>query len=386
MSIRKAYKDRIKYTAIVVGGAGMGALVYYFLANALLYFMVGWLFFIPMVGIIYMVQGFQEYRTISRNISLDEKYIEKLKPSLEKHQGNFSAAIRDIINQNTNTSSYENPVSLDNNIFKWILNETDGLLLPDNILNELIDPCLISSMEKLERFLNNKFRGLEWGINIVLKYDSNTSPSEVLIEIGGDSQKIRLVASMISQFLVKNSLNYIPLKIMSTINLDKYIKVELSRSNRTEAIDSLVTFFGSSDETNEIIKSKPAFWKAIFNTYISSNYNMVTVHRNYFEDLFTGKVPIGEITIENLARKPISEIPLEKMILLIKQVYESSRIVDRVDIYEENLIFFHSYRNKEAIEKLRKSLLMLLNASGHIYNAKSTANMIVLMHQEQETN
>jgi hypothetical protein len=270
-------------------------------------------------------------------------------------------------------------------MLKWILNETDGLLLPDNILDELIDPCLISSMEKLERYLNNKFRGLEWDINIVLKYDSNTSPSEVLIETGGDSQKIRLVASIISQFLVKNSLNYIPLKIRSTINLDKYIKVELSRSNRTEAIDSLVTFFGSSDETNEIIKSKPAFWKAVFNTHISSNYNMITVHRNYFEDLFTDKVPIGEITIENIARKPISEIPLEKMIFLIKQVYESSRIVDRVDIYKENLIFFHSYRNKEAIEKLRKSLLMLLNSSGHIYDAKSTANMIVFMHQEQET-
>jgi len=50
---------------------------------------------------------------------------------------------------------------------------------------------------------------------------------------------------------------------------------------------------------------------------------MVTVHRNYFEELLANSIPLGEITIENLAKKPIQEIPLNEMLALIKKVYET---------------------------------------------------------------
>ncbi len=372
--------SKLKNAAILTGVAAIGIAAYYFFDKTFLVFIVGWLFFIPMAGIVYMVHGFQEFKTVSRNISLDKEYIEKLKPSLEKHNGNFSAAIRDAIYQSA-TASPGKPVSVDNFVLNWMMKEVDGLLLPENVLDQIIDPGLMGSMEKLEGFLNNKFRELEWDINVVLKYDSNISPSDVLIEIRGDAGKFKLTASLVSQFLVKNSLGNMPLKIGSTMNMDNYMRVELSSSTRSEAIDSMVTFFGNNDEMARTLKSKPAFWKAVFDAHISSNYNMVTIHKNYFEDLFSDKVPLGEITIENLARKPIREIPLKEMLYLIKQVYESSGIIDRVEISGENLILFHSYRNKDAIEKLRKSLAMLLNASGHKYDAASTANMIVLTHR-----
>lgn len=382
MSNKRSSSSRYKTAAFLAGAASIGIAAYFFFDKTLLAFMVGWVFFIPMAGVVYMVHGLQEFRTVSRNISLSKEHIEKLKPSLEKNKGNFSAAIRDVIYQSTTAGSFRDQVSVDNFILNWMVKETDGLLLPDNILDEMIDPGLISSMEKLESFLNNKFIELGWDIGIILKYDSNISPSDVLIEIRGDPRKFNLVASMISQFLVKKSLDNMPLKIESTINLEKYMSVELTYSTKDEATDSLVKFFGNTDEITRTIKSKSAFWKPIFNAHISSDYNMVTVHRNYFEDLFADKVPLGEITIENLARKPIREIPLEEMIFLIKQVYESSRIVDRVEISKQNLILFHSYRNKDAIERLRKSLVMLLNASGHVYDARSTANMIILTNTD----
>lgn len=69
------------------------------------------------------------------------------------------------------------------------------------------------------------------------------------------------------------------------------------------------------------------------------------------------------------------------MLFLIKEVYETSRVADRVEIDKENIILFHNYRNKEAIEKLKKILVMLLEANGHLYDAKSTANIIVLTHR-----
>lgn len=387
MPIRKTFNIWIKRIAIIASVAFIAA-AYYSFSKTLLFFMVGWLFFIPTVGFVYMVYGLQQYKTVTRNVSLDEGHIEKLEPCMKKHKGNFSAAIRDIIDQNTVSSSFRNFASIDNFLLKWMVNEVGNVLIPDNVLDEIIDPRLISSVENLESFLNKRFRELEWDVDIVLKYDNNTSPSDILIEITGESQKIKFVASLISQFLVKNSLKIphnMPLKILSSVNSDRHIRVELSRSNKKEAFDSLVSFFGSEGEIIKTIRSNPAFWKSVINAHILSDYNMVTVHRNYFEDLFADKVPMGEIIIENMAKKPIREIPLEEVFSLIKQVYETSRIIDRVEIDKENLVLFHNYRNKVAVEKMKKSLVMLLEASGHLYDAKSTDSMIFLTHKQSKS-
>ena len=202
-----------------------------------------------------------------------------------------------------------------------------------------------------------------------------------MIEVKGPPQKIRFVARMLAQYLVKNSPEHSPLEITSVFNLDGGIRIELSRSNKKQGYESLITSFGGLNEVIQAIKSRPDFWKSIINGHLLSNYNMVTVHRNYFEDLLSGKVPMGEITIETLAKKPIQEIPLHEMLSLIKEVYETSRVVDRVEVDRENLILFHNYRNKEVIDKLRTSIVSLLEANGHLYDAKSTANMVVLTHR-----
>ena len=90
---------------------------------------------------------------------------------------------------------------------------------------------------------------------------------------------------------------------------------------------------------------------------------------------------MGEITIENIAKRPIQEIPLKEMLSLIKEVYENSRIVETVEIDKDSILLFHNYRSKEAIEILKKMFVMLLEANGHLFEAKSTANMIVLTHR-----
>ncbi|MFZ2412267.1 MAG: hypothetical protein WAW23_11900 [Candidatus Methanoperedens sp.] len=319
----------------------------------------------------------------TRHISLNNDYVEKMKPFVEKNEGSFSAAIRELIDQAGKYNSARNSTAIDSTLFKWMLNEIDGKLVPDTVLDEIIDTRLINSMGELEEYFNKRFGELGWDINVALKYDNNLSPSEVLIEISGNPQKIKFIACMLSQFLVKKCPEHTPLKVISVINFDRSIKVELARSNKEEAIDSVIKFFGELDEVIKTVKNRPDFWKAIINRHLLSNYNMVTIHKNYFEEVLADKVPAGETTIENLVKKPIGEIPLKEMLSLIKEVYETSRIADRVEIDRDNLILFHNYRNKEAIEKLKTILVTLLETNGHLYDAKSTANMIVLTHRPE---
>ena len=318
---------------------------------------------------------------VTKHISIDKECVEKLKPQLERHNGNFSAAIREIIDRNGKSIFPDNSSAIDTSLLKWMLTEIDGTLIPDNILDELLDPALINSIRKLEDCLNCRFRELEWDIDIEFKYDNDTLPTGVLIELRGETHKLRTVARLLSQYMVKNSLEKIPLEIMSVFNINECIRIELARSTKKEAANSLLIFFGGMDEVIKGIKSRPAFWKAIVKRHLLSNYNMVTVHRNFFEDLLSNNIPLGEISIENMAKKPIQEIPLKEMLLLIKDVYETSRVIDKVEIDNENLIIFHSYRSNEAIEKIKKTLVLLLEANGHLFDPKTTANMIVLTHR-----
>ncbi|MDW7727374.1 MAG: hypothetical protein SCH70_09775 [Candidatus Methanoperedens sp.] len=318
---------------------------------------------------------------ITRHISLDNDCIRKIEPYVRKHNNNFSAAIREIIDQAGKYNSKGDSSQVDNPLFRWMLTGMDGFLIPDNILSETIDKRLINSMGEFEKFLNNRFEELGWGVNIDIKYDNDSSPIDAMVEIKGASMKTKLVASLVSHFLVRNSPEHSPLEVKSVMNSSNCIRVELSKSNKNDGEKSLVKFFGCMDEPVNTIKSRIGFWKKILDRHKLSNYNMVTVHRNYFEDLLAARTPMGEIIIENLARKPVTEISLGELLPLIKDVYETSRVVDRVDIDRETIILYHNYRNKEAIEKLKKSLFSLLETNGHLYDAKATANMLVLVHR-----
>lgn len=318
----------------------------------------------------------------SKNISLDDECIKKMESLVTRHQGNFSAAIRELIDSSQRSVLPERASAVDEAIFNWLLNEADGRLVPDNILDEIIDPFLINRLDDLDKYINRRMNDLGWGININIEYDNVLSPSQITVEITGTTYKIKLVARMISQFIVKNSNNSVPLTITSVSTLGNNIKIELTKaSNKKDAINSLTTFFGGTEDIAKAVKSHTAFWKCIVNRHELSNYQMVTIHRNYFEDVLAGKIPMGEIMIETIAKKPIQDIGLKEMLGLIKQVYEASKVVDKVDIRNEKIILLHSYRHKEAIERIKKQLIMLLETNGHMYDAKSTTNMIILEHR-----
>ena len=318
---------------------------------------------------------------VTRHISLDKDCIEKMEPYVQKHNGNFSAAIREIMDKTGKYSSIKNSSVMDKSLFNWMLTEIDDRFIPDNIMDKMIDPLYINSMRQLEEYINRRFVELEWDIDFVLKSDKDSSPIDVLLQIRGTPQKIKFLARLLCQYLVKRSPEHAAIEIRSVSNVNDCIKIELSKSNKKDAEISLITFFGKMDEAIKAIKNSPDFWKNVIYGHLLSNYTMITVHRNYFEDLLAGKIPMDEIMIEILAKKPIHEIPLKEMLSLIKDVYETSRVIDRVEIDRNDLILFHNYRNTDVIEKLKKSLVSLLEANGHLYDAKSTANMIALTHR-----
>ena len=315
---------------------------------------------------------------ISKHISIDEEYFDRIKPYIEKHNGNLGAALREIINQVENHNCYTN---VDTSLSDWIFKEAEGRLVSDSVINEMIDPNLINSMKKLDEYINERFNKSEWNININLEADNDAFPSYILVDIRGSSSKINVMAGILSKYLIRHSSERSPLGIKSVVTFDESIRIEFCMMDKKKALESLFTFFGYTDEVLNILKDKPTFWKTMIERHVNSNYNMITIHRNHFEELLANDIPrIGEITIEILTKKAIQDIPLKELLYLIKNVYENSRIVDKIEIDKHNMIVYHSYRNQNAKDKLKQILVRLLENGGHLYDAESTSNMTILRY------
>jgi predicted hydrocarbon binding protein len=318
----------------------------------------------------------------TKNISLDNVYLNKLKPYIEKHNGNFSSAIREIIDKIEKSVVPDNSSCIYDPFLNWLLEETHGKLIPENILHMMIDPILIHNIGNLDKYVNKKLIDLDWKVDIKIEYNNAIFPHSILIYVTGEQHKMSVATLMISQYIVQNSPDSSPFLIKSVTHLGSITQVELSSTKtKKEGYTSLITFFGEMEETTKAIKDRTSFWKHIVNRHIISNYQMVTIHKNYYEDILAGKIPMGETIVEILAKKPIQDIPLGELLPLIKQVYEISGVVDKVEIRGSDIILFHNYRNKDATERIKKSLIMLMETSGHLYDGKTAANIIVIEHR-----
>lgn len=150
----------------------------------------------------------------------------------------------------------------------------------------------------------------------------------------------------------------------------------IKESNGEMHNDSLCTILGG------IMKGKSSFWKKIIEEHVLSCYNMVTIHKNYFEDLLANNTPTGDTMIELTTRRPVRDLPIKELLSVIKDIYENSRIVDMVEIDDNDMILYHNYRNQEAVHKLKRIIIKLLENGGHSYDAKLTSNMIILKHRQ----
>jgi hypothetical protein len=133
------------------------------------------------------------------------------------------------------------------------------------------------------------------------------------------------------------------------------------------------------DISSEISK-KQDFWKCIVNLYKQTNYNMVTLPKNYYNELLVGKEAPSYLTapIEAIHKIPIRDIPLDVLIQTMKSVYEFMGIVERIDVNENTLYIYHGSTDKRAINAIEKILLNVFDLNGAKYESRCSENLIVM--------
>lgn len=322
---------------------------------------------------------------VRKHISFEKKDLDKIKPFLEKHNGNFSAAIREVIDHAINPKPmliYSDRVVLfDYETADYLLRKAQLLLPEKELLYEIADPKLFNSISGALEYFNMKYKELGWGLDFVISSDNDTVPTNAVITITGENDYLIDLASKIFSLFIAQMKH---MGIEDISRRTKSIRISYRLRDRIEtAFSDLFSHFGVMNELFSEVEKKPDFWISIVNKFRDSNYNMVAVHFNHYEDLLAKRTPIGEIGIELLAKRPIKGIPLREFLHLMKEVYETAGVVDRIDINIDNLKVFHSYRNPRAIDTLKKILLHLMEMNGHTYTAISTRNLIILNHMPE---
>jgi len=344
---------------------------------------------------------------IRKNVSLDEAHLQKLQPLLEKNGGNLSAAIREVIDlvspdsespqtpeqmagdlKNRKTSEVREQliqsgecVMISQQIMKWLVKNSAGRLMDEDIVHELLNPYLLTTVSGLKEFLNSISKTMGWKIEVSCSFRGEVTPESFTMDfVGGDRDFRELLVETVCIFL---SL-WMDLDVEALHRKSNSITVYLSHFVRhdTRGITPGVRkHFGAKDLLYREIEQKPDFWVTLAELYKKFNYQRVNLDKSFFEALVAGKLPDITKYFELKADRPLREIPLSELLPLFKYLVVASQLVDDVEIYaekgKEHIKIRHDYSEESVVLTLIQLFSNVFNAGWHSFSVNYVSELII---------
>jgi len=341
---------------------------------------------------------------VRKNITLENIHLKKLEPLINKHEGNLSAAIRDSIDmtdvallqygtiekaiksittETKKLSGREQSIESGKNVliaspvFHWMLKWTQGIPLDHEILDEMLDPLKIKTISELDKHINAISRESGWNCEVSIFCMDNMDPETATVAVNGYNELYRdFLAQLVIMFMVYNmglDIDVIHRRATST-------RIDLIKSEPGANESAAIDHFGYLKYAMDEFVSRSEFWKNLVEIYSSLNYNMVSLHKDQYEEILAGNTPLDIGIFESLSKKHISSIPHPEFLELLKKTHESMQIIDKIELFDNGLNIYHNYKNERAVQKLKDYYISLLSANGHQYEAKYSSSLLVLDH------
>ncbi|VVB55094.1 Uncharacterised protein [uncultured archaeon] len=204
---------------------------------------------------------------LRKNVSISDTHLKMLDPLLKKHQGNLSAAMRDIIDftgfVTENMGSLETAkdlfkeknhameqtrnriygITIPLTMFRWLLSNRKISLPPINEAIQLFSQQNINSYDinTLNKVINEEISFLNWPISVNIGSENG----QISIQITGIDPEINsFYAKLITMYLSNNKS---PQKINKLLNYPASIYMLFgSASTQEEALKSMYEAFGEN--------------------------------------------------------------------------------------------------------------------------------------------
>lgn len=342
---------------------------------------------------------------VRKNVSMEDMHLKKLQPFLDKNNGNLSAAIRDAIEladaaleghesvegalEYFTGSSAKYPEMRNNLIesgecilisqlsFRWFIENTDGILVADELVSELFNPYQIKSTSDLLEFLNIRSKNHGWGIEAsIINWEEDRT--EVIVLEHGDPSLRAFLAETLSVFLGR----YLSLDVSFVHRKSNSILIFLKEyKSDTEIPPGIRKNFGTLDYTFKEIRSRPDFWTTLVERYMLHRYERVNLNRDVFEVFLSGEVPDITSFFEAFAGKPIREIPLSELFVIFKKVISVTQLVSEIERTGQGEKMYvkirHQYSDEKVILKLVELFSKVFRAAGYTFEVRNISNLIL---------
>lgn len=228
---------------------------------------------------------------IRKNISLDEEDLKKIEPIVHKHNGNLSAAIREIIDvSNIFLNDFDDLDDLESikdlkkdyegvlipkKIFYWFLTLAEGCLPDHDTIESLNEKCEIHAISDISSIIS-LCEGLSVGHKI--DFDEGEEITSVRVELSGERLETEFMANITSSYMGDNGY------ILSDVSKHaSFISLTFEMGGSYEEIrDSLIKNFGFRHIIMEEIFDKPVFW----NNVIGSTMEWSDLQRHKFPKIY----------------------------------------------------------------------------------------------------
>ncbi|MCX9082426.1 MAG: hypothetical protein OIN83_09545 [Candidatus Methanoperedens sp.] len=206
---------------------------------------------------------------LRKNVSISDTHLKMLDPLLKKHQGNLSAAMRDIIDftgfVTENMGSLETAkdlfkeknhameqtrnriygITIPLTMFRWLLSNRRTNMPPINEAIQLFSQQNINSYDvnSLNKIINEEISFLNWPITVSIGSENG----HISVQITGIDPEINsFYAKIITIFLSNNNNN--PQKISKLLHYPASIYMLFSgASSHEEALHSMQETFGNNE-------------------------------------------------------------------------------------------------------------------------------------------
>lgn len=352
---------------------------------------------------------------IRKNISLDDAHLLKLQPFLDRHGGNLSAAVREAIEladlalekhgtpekaaNSLNGSEIDfggmetlvesgEGIMVSQQVLNWLVKNTSGRLLDEDVVHELINPYRIRTMSELEGYLNARSRKMGWNLEVSASCGKELDPEfSTMSFLGGDRDIRELVVETVCLFLARWMSLDVEAVHRKSNSTTIYLK-PFARHEQGEIPPGVLKYFGSMDSMYGEIERKVDFWKTLVELYKFFNYQRINIDRDLFEAFAAGEYPDIKKYFEVKAGRKLREIPLSELIPLFKHLFMASQLVDDVEINtkkgKEYIKVYHNYSSEKVSAKMVRLFSDVFRAGWHSFSVTSLKGLTILEFNDPE--
>ncbi|AKB49123.1 hypothetical protein MSKOL_3346 [Methanosarcina sp. Kolksee] len=347
---------------------------------------------------------------VRKNISIDQCYVDKLKPFLEKNNGNLSAAIRDTIetasltlagknDENEEKSSRKGSQNAEfrnglieeeefllvhHTLFEWLVKNTSGLLIDESTVYEIINPYKIKRIPDVVSYINLLNEKMGWKIKVDAEYSQGPEPETASLTLSNGNPCFReIMAHSLALYLAKQ----MKLDVQGLFCKSNVTKVYFKRF---EFLDfqkvpkGLEENFGCMESTFREIQKKPEFWKNLIKTYRQQNYQRLSMQRKTFEAFVSGDLPsVAELkrNFELITGNPPTAFTLAEHIVIFKEIYLTDGIGSDIEICTEKgkeyVKLIHDYSDRKVCDSLTKYYSTVFTSINYSFKVTTSPHMIL---------